>query len=429
MKVAVVGSGIAGLSAAWHLRESACEVTLFEAGSRLGGHTHTVPVVLEGRVVAVDLGFIVFNRRTYPGLTRLFDELGVATRPSDMSFSVRSERSGLEYNGAGLRELFAQKRNLLRPSFYRMIAGILRFNRRAPSLLERKDEPTLGDFLVQERLPPPFVELYLVPMLSAVWSGDPSRMLEMPARSLARFLQNHGLLSVNERPVWRVVEGGSRRYVDAMRPRLGARIRVRAPVRSVRRTVDGVRLAVGEDEERFDHVILAVHSDQALQLLADPSPAEREILAAIPYQENEVVLHTDTRFLPHRRRARASWNYHLDPPDADGRTKVTYWMNRLQGLEIRTDLLVTLNRTERIDPASILHRTSFSHPVFGPASAAAQARRDEISGPRATSYAGAWWGHGFHEDGFQSGRHAAKQVLRVIRGEEASRPEPEAACL
>lgn len=422
MRVAIVGSGIAGLAAAWRLN-GLCDVTLFEAAPHVGGHTRTIPLLLDGRRVAVDIGFIVFNHRTYPGLTALFTELGVRTRPSDMSFSVRSESTGFEYNASTVPQLLARRRNLLRPTFYRMLAGILRFHRRAPALLDHPGEPTLGEFLRSERLPGPFVDLYLVPMLAAIWSGDPQRMLEMPARTLVRFLHNHGLLTVDDRPQWRVVEGGSRRYVDAFLTRFRGVVRPGTPVRAVRRGPEGVTLDLDEGGERFDRVVLATHSDQALRLLSRPTPSELEVLGTIPYQENDVALHTDTSFLPRTPTLRASWNYHLDPVDADGKVKVTYWMNRLQGLSVRQDLLVTLNRTERIAPGTLLHRETMAHPIFTREGARAQTRWAEISGADRIHFAGAYWGHGFHEDGLQSGYRAAGQILGADARGPATRQE------
>jgi predicted NAD/FAD-binding protein len=414
MKIAVIGAGIAGNVAAHRLHREGHEVTVYEAGSHIGGHTHTHE--LGGH--AVDTGFIVYNERTYPNFTRLLRELGVASQPSSMSFSVRNEASGLEYNGSTLNGLFAQRRNLLRPSFHRMLADILRFNREAPGILESGEETTLGDYLAGRRYSAPFVRDYLVPMGAAIWSTDPGRMLGFPARFFVRFFANHGMLSVNDRPQWRVIRGGSARYVEALVAPFRDRIRLATPVRSVRRTSGAVIV----DGERFDHAFVACHSDQALALLADPSPLERAVLGAIRYQENEAVLHTDTALLPRARRAWAAWNYHV-LRGAGGRVALTYNMNILQGLRSRETYCVTLNRTGDIQPGRILKRLTYHHPLFTPGALAAQARQRELNGPLRTYYCGAYWRFGFHEDGvvsalaalehFRSTTNAQRHLPRV----------------
>jgi len=401
MKVAVVGSGVAGLVAA----------------RRLAGRHE---LELAGERVAVDTGFIVFNDWTYPGFIALLDELGVAAQPSDMSFSVRCARTGLEYSGTSFNALFAQRRNLLRPSFLRMLREILRFNREARAFLERPDaEATLGEWLRARGFARELVEHYVVPMGAAIWSASPARMLEFPFETFARFFANHGMLSVDERPRWRVVRGGSARYVEALTRPFADRIRSATPVLGVRRLAPGVELELPRGERaRFDAVVLALHSDQALRVLRDPSRAEREILGAIEYQENEAVLHTDAALLPRSPRARAAWNYHVLPDrGADGahRVAVTYWMNRLQGLSVRTPLCVTLNHAAAIDPARVLRRMLYHHPVYTRATIRAQARRAEISGVRDTFYCGAYWRFGFHEDGLQSGLEATAELEQVAQ--------------
>ena len=409
MRIAIIGTGISGLSAAWALHRDHA-LTLFEAGDYIGGHTHTVDVEVQGRPYAVDTGFIVFNDWTYPQFIELLDRLQVASRPTQMSFSVRCERSGLEYNGETLNTLFAQRRNLFRPAFHRMIRDILRFNREAPALLEQEQDSSLDDYLRAGRYSREFIDHYILPMAAAIWSAEPAIMGQMPARFFVRFFKNHGLLSVKDRPQWRVITGGSRCYVEALVAPFRERIRLNCPVEWLRRQAGQVEIKpVGGAVEYFDQVIIATHSDQALRLLADPSAQEREILGALPYQENDVVLHTDTRLLPQRRLAWAAWNYHL-PAQPRDRVAVTYNMNMLQGLEAPQTFCVTLNRSDAIDPARMLYRTTYHHPVFTTAGVQAQARRAEISGVNRTWYCGAYWRNGFHEDGVDSGLAVARDL-------------------
>jgi predicted NAD/FAD-binding protein len=324
-----------------------------------------------------------------------------------MSFSVRCERTGLEYNGSTLNGLFAQRRNLVRPAFLRMIAEILRFNREAPRVLPEPSSFTLGDYLRENRYSSGFIEHYLIPMGAAIWSTDPERMLGFPARFFVRFFHNHGMLSVNDRPQWRVVPGGSREYVRRLTAPFADRIRVRTPVRGVRRLPGAVELQLDQGRARYDALFLACHSDQALALLRDPSPAERETLGAITYQENEAVLHTDTRLLPRSRRAWAAWNYHV-PALPRRRVAVTYNMNILQGLDAPETLCVTLNHGDAIDPAKVLKRLVYHHPLYTPAAVAAQARQAELNSGRRTYYCGAYWRFGFHEDGVVSALNAVE---------------------
>ncbi|HET9205429.1 MAG TPA: FAD-dependent oxidoreductase [Burkholderiaceae bacterium] len=421
MKIAIVGTGIAGNVVA-HRLHRAHDITVYEAAGHIGGHTHTHRIELDGEVQQVDTGFIVFNHRTYPNFVRLLDELGVASHDSSMSFSVRNERSGLEYTGTTLNTLFAQRRNLVRPSFLRMVGEILRFNREAPRLLECDgSEIALGDYLGEHRYSRRFIDDYLVPMGAAIWSTDPQRMLKFPARFFVRFMHNHGMLSVNDRPVWRVVRGGSARYVERLVAPWRHRVRLNCPVIQVRRLNDGVWVsAQGAPTERYDHVFFACHADQALRLLADPSAAEREILGALPFQRNEAVLHTDTSLLPRRRLAWAAWNYHV-LNGLGQRVALTYNMNILQGLSSRHTFCVTLNRSDAIDPRHVLKRLTYEHPLFTPAGVAAQQRHHEISGVQRTHYCGAYWRYGFHEDGvvsalgalqrFEQGAHHAQRDL------------------
>ncbi len=416
MKVAVIGAGIAGNVAARELHREH-DVTVFEAGEHVGGHTHTHDVELHGRHWQVDTGFIVFNDRTYPNFIALLNELGVSAQESGMSFSVRDEATGLEYNGTSINTLFAQRRNLLRPSFLGMVRDILRFNREAPRLLDEPGgELPLRDFLERGRYGRHFVDQYVVPMGAAIWSTDPASMMRFPARFFVRFLHNHGMLTVNDRPVWRTIKGGSARYVERLVAPFRDRIHLATPVELVRRIPGGVLVKPrGHESLRFDAAFLACHSDQALAMLADASDAERGVLGAIPYQSNETVLHTDATLLPRRRLAWAAWNYHLRPDG--GPVALTYNMNILQRLDAPTPFLVTLNRTEAIDPDRIIKRISYHHPLYTPASVAAQARHREIDGAHATYYCGAWLRNGFHEDGVAS----ALAAIAHFRDDHAQR--------
>ncbi|QNP41756.1 NAD(P)/FAD-dependent oxidoreductase [Lysobacter solisilvae (ex Woo and Kim 2022)] len=419
MRIAVVGAGIAGLASAW-LLSRAHEVVLFEANDYLGGHTHTHAIEMDGRTYAVDSGFIVHNRAHYPLFTGLLDELGVATRATTMSFSVHSEASGVEYNATSLDALFCQRRNLVSPRFWGMLRDLLHFYRIAPHLLEGNDPgPTLGEFLAREGFGDAFCDEHLVPMASALWSSPTRQVLEFPARYLAQFMANHEMLQVRARPQWRVVCGGSASYVRAMERHWRVEVRRQTPVRLLRRDAEGVEVVTDTHMEKFDHVVLACHSDQALALLADADEREASILASIGYQDNETVLHTDARLLPRNRKAWAAWNAHVPRDPADACT-VSYCMNLLQGLETPQPLVVSLNRTAAIDPARILRRMRYSHPVYTTASVAAQARRAEIQGRRRTWFAGAYWGWGFHEDGMRS----AVDVAQALGVAWAPRPAP-----
>ncbi|MGB8693518.1 MAG: FAD-dependent oxidoreductase [Steroidobacteraceae bacterium] len=422
MKIAIIGSGIAGNVVAHRLQREH-EITVFEAAAHIGGHTHTHEIDLDGERLAIDTGFIVFNDWTYPNFIALLDELGVESQASAMSFSVRNEASGLEYNGTTLNTLFAQRSNLLRPSFHRMLRDIMRFNREAPALLESTSDVGLGEYLAAQGYSREFIGDYLMPMGAAIWSTDPTRMLAFPARFFVRFFHNHGMLSVNARPQWRAIRGGSARYVDKLVAPFRQRIRLNTPVEAVRRLQDRVLVkARGTEAERFDQVFFACHSDQALNLLADATPLEREILGAIPYQENEVVLHTDTALLPRARRAWAAWNYHVVSGQQE-RAALTYNMNILQSLQTRTTVCVTLNHSEHIAPAKIIKRLSCQHPLYTPAGVAAQQRQREINGVQRSYYCGAYWRFGFHEDGvvsalnalehFGAADHAQRDLSRV----------------
>jgi len=411
MRIAVIGSGIAGLATAWWLHD-AHEVTLFEANDYLGGHTHTHQVQVDGQSLAVDTGFIVSNPSHYPLLTGLFDTLGVATQPTTMSFSVHSERSGVEYNATSLDGLFCQRRNLVSPRFWGMLADLRRFYRDAPALLQGDGEgPTLGDYLQHNGYGQAFIDEHLLPMASALWSSPTASVRRFPARYLVQFMANHQMLQISDRPQWQVVQGGSARYVDAMRRQWLVRERLECPVFGIERLADGVLVHSAAGREGFDQVVLACHSDQALALLADASAAEREVLGAIRYQPNEVLLHTDARLLPSRRKAWAAWNAHV-PRDAEGACTVSYCMNLLQGLDVETPLVVTLNRSAAVDPSKVLRRLRYAHPVHDHAMVRAQQRWTEVQGHRHTWFAGAWWGWGFHEDGVRSARRVADALLQ-----------------
>jgi predicted NAD/FAD-binding protein len=412
-RIAIIGTGISGLVAA-HELHAEHDITVFEADARAGGHANTIRVETAAGQLDIDTGFIVFNDRNYPTFERLLDRLGVASQPSTMSFSVSDEAGRFEYNGASLNGLFATRRHLVRREFHGMIADLVRFNRAAAAMLDEPAGPDAGPslrrWLDHQGFSPAFVERLIVPQASAVWSADPAQMWSFPARFMLEFLRNHGMLGVRGRPHWRTVTGGSRSYVQALVRPWRERLRLSTPVGSVRRREDHVEVTPGGGEpERFDEVVLAVHADHALRLLADPTPAEREILGAFPYQANQAVLHTDTRLLPRRRRAWASWNYHLLGEPSD-RTTVTYHMNRLQSLRTEQEYLVTLNRTDAIDPARVLRVIDYAHPVFTTDGVAAQARHGEISGRDRTHYCGAYWGWGFHEDGAVSGLRVAERM-------------------
>lgn len=410
MRIAVVGSGIAGLASAWLLSRRH-EVVLYEAQDRLGGHTHTHDVRLGSRGYRVDTGFIVMNPGHYPLLSALFAELGVATRPTTMSFSVRNERSGLEYNASTLAGLFCQRRNLASPRFLGMVRDILRFYRQAGELLAQPGPgPTLRDYLAGNGYGAAFRDDHLVPMAAALWSSPSAAVLGFPARFLVQFMANHQMLQVAGRPEWRTVVGGSSAYIDALKARWQVAVRLADPVRRVERLPGaGVRVLSQGGEDRFDQVVLACHSDQSLALLGEPTRAEAEVLGAIGFQANDTVLHTDASVLPRRGRAWAAWNA-LVPAAAGERCTVSYLMNQLQSLDAPTPVVVSLNQTARIDPCRILARMTYHHPLYTEAAVAAQARRAEIDGVDRLWYAGAWWGWGFHEDGIRSAVDVARAL-------------------
>lgn len=404
MRIAVVGAGISGLVCAY-LLSAEHEVVLFEREGRLGGHTHTVEVEHEGRRVAVDTGFIVFNERNYPNFCRLLARLGVGSRETTMSFSVRDEASGFEYGGSSPAGVVGPWSNLLRPRWWSVVRGVARLGREGRALLASVEEgTTVGDLYRSGRFSRAFVDGYLAPMAGAIWSAPREALMGFPAGFLLRFFDNHGMLDLRERPVWRTVEGGSARYIEAMLGRIGGLARVGRGVRRIERRGDGAWVWSGESEEgeRFDQVIVAAHSDQALAMLGDATAAEREVLGAMPYQANDVVLHTDASVLPRRRRCWAAWNARLTG-EASRPVLVTYNMTMLQGLGTRGPICVTLNDAGAIDRARVLGRYEYHHPLYTVEGARARRRWGEVSGhAQRTHYCGAYWGNGFHEDGVVS---------------------------
>lgn len=415
-RVAVIGSGISGLGAAHALAREA-RVTLFEAGSHFGGHANTLDLTLGGVTHGVDTGFLVFNERTYPELIRLFGELGVATSLSDMSFSVQVPDVGLEWSGSSLSTVFAQRRNLARPAFLRMLADLLRFNRLTTALARQGDEAALQQpiaaFLAEHRFSASFRDWYFLPMIGCIWSCPTDQMLRFPIATLIRFCHNHGLLQVANRPRWFTVTGGSRQYVRKMLPSI-ADARLHTPVRSVRRTPTGATVATDHGSEHYDEVVLACHSDQSLALLADPSEDERAVLGAIGYHPNRAVLHTDASVLPRRTSAWAAWNYEraTDSSREQATVCLHYLLNRLQPLPFTEPVLVSLNPVREPDPRSVHGEIDYAHPVFDRKAIAAQARVPLLQGQRHTWFCGAWTRYGFHEDGLMSGLAVAEGLRR-----------------
>ena len=421
-RVAVIGSGIAGLSAAHHLNQHV-DLSLFEAGSYFGGHTHTVDVALpsaQGTVThGVDTGFLVYNQRTYPGLIGLFESLNIRTAASDMSFSVQArwDDTGkvLEWNGANLNSVFAQRSNLLRPRFWGLLSDIMRFNQLATDLAKSAEADALAQplqqFLDEHRFGTAFRQGYLLPMLGCIWSCSTTQMLQFPVATMVRFCDNHGLLQVNNRPPWFTVAGGAKHYVQAItEPVIDKRLNT--PVLGIARDEQGVQVRTAQGVEHFDHVVLATHADQSLALLERPSNDEQALLGAIRFQANRAVLHTDTRVMPKRRLAWAAWNYQRTQDDSENaRVCLHYWLNRLQPLPFKQDVIVSLNPASAIDPATILGSYDYDHPVFDLPAIAAQSELPRLQGQHRTWYAGAWMRFGFHEDGYQAGLAVAKGLL------------------
>ncbi|MBM79657.1 MAG: FAD-dependent oxidoreductase [Planctomycetaceae bacterium] len=420
MRIAIVGSGISGLVSAYLLgREH--DITVYEANDYIGGHTNTVDVDLDGEQLAVDTGFIVYNDWTYPNFIKLLSELDVASQATTMSFSVRCDQSGLEYNGTSLNAMFAQRSNLLRPRFYGFLREIMRFNRESLRILdETTEDTTVDEYLTDHGFTQEFCHKYLIPMGAAIWSCPPETFGQFPIRFVVDFYKNHGLLSVTNRPTWRVIQGGSQVYVGKLTQGFRDRIRLNCPVRSVSRTDEGVTVRVDGEESSFDEVVFACHSDQALAMLEQPTDVERELLGAFPYQENVAVLHTDISVLPRRRLAWASWNYHRPEEDVANAT-VTYNMNILQGLQSKNVYCVTLNEEELIDSQKVLARFVYHHPIYTTGRQAAQQRHSEVIRNNRTSFCGAYWKNGFHEDGVNS----ALAVCRAYGIGEIGNRKPE----
>jgi predicted NAD/FAD-binding protein len=411
LRIAVIGSGISGLAAAYYLSR-AHQVTLFEKAGQLGGHTHTVTVESSTGQIEIDMGFIVHNDRTYPNLVRLFAELGIRTQPSNMSFGVFSRETGFEYSSRGLAGFFAQRGNLLRGEHYRLLREIMRFNREAPRLLSKPDagELCLGEFLARGRYDAGFLDRYLFPMASAVWSMPVAAMRDFPALTLIRFFDNHGMLGINTHPKWKSVTGGSRTYIAPITRPLGNRVRLNAGIKSVARSPDAVAIHFDDrTSEAFDQVVFACHGDQVLPLLEGPTAEERAVLGRFTTSENEACLHTDETLLPTRADARASWNY-LISSEPDSKATLTYHMNRLQSIPTAENYCVTLNAKNSIDPAKILRVVTFHHPVYDAGAIHAQQRWGEISGHNRTHYCGAYWFYGFHEDGLNSALRVARAL-------------------
>jgi len=408
MKVAIVGTGIAGMTTA-HLLSRRHAVQVFEAEARVGGHTHTVNVTVGGNNYAIDSGFIVYNERNYPRFSALLERLSVATQPSEMSFSVQDPSCDFEYNGHNLNGLFAQRRRLISPRFWALLLAIARFNKTSLTALangELSSALTLRDWLTQQHYSEDLLERYLIPMGAAIWSASPTQMYAFPAHRFLQFFQNHGLLSLKDRPQWRTIRGGSHGYIGPLIAPFREAIHLSCPVRLVERDAHGVTLHTDNTCERFDKIVFACHSDQALQLIAQPSAAETQILGAIPYSQNDILLHTDTRLLPRQQRSWASWNYRLGN-DPSQPAAITYNMNILQGIKSDTTFCISLNQNEQVRPELVLGHFRYAHPQYGIESLAAQARWRELLGAQHSFFCGAYWGHGFHEDGVTSALRVA----------------------
>lgn len=430
-RVAIVGSGIAGLSAAHHLHGHA-DIRLFEAGDYFGGHTHTVDITLPGAKgpvnFGVDTGFLVYNERTYPGLIDLFQQLGIETANSDMSFSVQAPwgKSGrtLEWNGADLNSVFAQRSNLLRPKFWWLLREIIRFNTLCTQLAQSYDDgalmQALQNFLNHHGFGDTFRDTYLLPMLGCIWSCPTSQMLQFPAATMVRFCDNHGLLQVNNRPQWFTVQGGAKHYVQAITSRIENK-HLNTPVQSIERDANGVVLHTARGAERFDHVVIAAHADQALQMLAQPTAEERDVLSQVGFQNNRAVLHTDASVMPQKRLAWAAWNYQRTADTQENaRVCLHYWLNKLQPLPFNQNVFVSLNPAQPMAAEHVLGEFDYAHPVFDLAAIQAQRRVNSLQGVNHTWFAGAWMGYGFHEDGFKAGRAAAKGIWQELMQEEAA---------
>ncbi len=403
-KIAVIGSGISGLAAAHYLQRHH-QVTVYEADRRPGGHSHTHDLDISGTALSVDSGFIVFNDRTYPRFIELLDSLDIASTPTEMSFSVSGQ--GVEYNGHSLNTLFADRKNLVRPGFLRMVNDILRFNRESRNMSDADRLLDTGAYLDKHRYSQEFCARYLLPMAAAIWSTGTGSITEFPIEALVRFFDHHGLLDLRDRPQWRVIEGGSKTYVNKVVSQLSD-LRLSSPVIRIERDKEAVRIVTPETQDSFDYVVVAVHSDQVLSMLADPSPEERSIFRRMKYSRNEAKLHTDARIMPQRQLAWASWNYHLERDE--GQAALTYYMNRLQHLPVETPVLVTLNDPGIIDDDKVLAVMQYDHPFYDHDMLSAQKEWEKVSGQQRTYYAGAYWQNGFHEDGVVSALRVCEQL-------------------
>jgi predicted NAD/FAD-binding protein len=414
MRIAVIGSGISGMVSAYLLSQDH-DIVLYEANNYIGGHTHTIDVSIGDISYPVDTGFIVFNEKTYPNFVRLMRSLGVAWQPSNMSFSVQCDQTGLVFSPSTLNALFVQRKNFFRPSFYRMLWDAIRFRREALELIGSDNyRITLESYLEEKKYSHTFIEHFIIPMGGAIWSADPLQFRQFPARYLVEFFNNHGFLNVRHQPQWLVIKGGSKQYIDPLTRAYKNRIRLNSPVASVKRYPEKVEITTtGGDTASFDQVVIAAHSDQALRMLADPSDLEREVLGSIPYQENLAILHTDSSLLPPNRMAWASWNYHI-PKEERGRVALTYNMNILQNLKATETFCVTLNMPEKIHPDRTIQRLIYHHPVYDPNSLNARRKQDELNGKNRTYFCGAYWGYGFHEDGVNSALSVCKHFGKAL---------------
>lgn len=411
MKIAIIGSGISGNTLAYHLNSNH-QITLFESNSRVGGHSHTHKIEIFNQKLNVDTGFIVFNKKTYPHFINLLHELKVPYENSAMSFSVKDSQKDFEYNGTNLNALFAQRKNLISPTFYKMIKEILRFNKNSTLLLKDNEEISLGEYLDREAYSDFFKKYYILPMGSAIWSSDVKTMMTFPAKFFVRFFDNHGMLNINDRPQWLTITGGSINYVKKLISPFEKKIKLNSQIKSVERKNDHVAIQFHDRTERFDWVFFACHSDEALKLIKSPTQDEKNVLKAIPYTDNEVILHFDERFMPRRKLAWAAWNYHVTE-DSSSPVSLTYNMNILQNLKTNVPVLVTLNPQEKIDKHKIIKKLSYAHPQYSLKSIEAQSKHHLISGVNRTSFAGAYWGNGFHEDGVKSAIDAIEQFNKV----------------
>jgi predicted NAD/FAD-binding protein len=411
MKIAIIGSGISGNTLAYHLNSNH-QITLFESNSRVGGHSHTHEIEISNQKLNVDTGFIVFNKKTYPHFLNLLNELKVPYENSAMSFSVKDSQKDFEYNGTNLNALFAQRKNLISPTFYKMIKEILRFNKNSTLLLKDNEEISLGEYLDREAYSDFFKKYYILPMGSAIWSSDVKTMMTFPAKFFVRFFDNHGMLNINDRPQWLTITGGSINYVKKLISPFEKKIKLNSQIKFVERKNDHIAIQFHDRDEKFDWVFFACHSDEALKLIKSPTQDEKNILKAIPYKDNEVILHFDERFMPRRKLAWAAWNYHISE-DSSSPVSLTYNMNILQNLKTNVPVLVTLNPQEKIDKHKIIKKLSYTHPQYSLKSIEAQSKHHLISGVNRTSFAGAYWGNGFHEDGVKSAIDAMGQFNKV----------------